>query len=122
MILDLIKNRAFMTASAAGFLSFFGMMAVKLYYPLFMQGIQGMSAMKSGQVITPLGVLMAFVGMPVGFLVARTKRYKWMFVVGYARVTLVMFGMIFFDKDTPAILGVIVATLCPVWDWAPCRP
>jgi MFS family permease len=109
---ELITNRVFMTASIAGFLSFFGMMAMNLYFPLFMQGIQGMSAMKSGQVITPLGVLMSFLGVPIGFLIARTKRYKWMFVVGYAGVTIVMFGMIFFGKDTPAYLGVIVATLC----------
>jgi MFS family permease len=108
---DLLKNRAFVTASAAGFLSFFGMMAVQLYYPLFMQGIQGISATKSGQVITPLGFLMAFVGVPVGFLVARTKSYKWMFVLGYALVTLVMFWMMFFDKDTPAYFGFVAASL-----------
>ena len=82
-----------------------------LYYPLFMQGIQGISAMKSGQIITPLGFVMAFVGMPVGFLVARTKSYKWMFVLGYALVTLVMFGMIFFDKNTPAYFGFVAAAL-----------
>jgi MFS family permease len=108
---DLIKNRVFVTASAAGFLSFFGMMAVQLYYPLFMQGIQGISAMKSGQVITPLGFLMSFVGVPIGFLVARTRSYKWMFVAGYALVTLVMFWMIVFDKDTPAYLGFVAAAL-----------
>lgn len=108
---DLIKNRVFLTASAAGFLSLFGMMALQLYYPLFMQGIQGISAMKSGQVITPLGFVMAFVGVPVGFLVARTKRYKWMFVLGYALVSLVMAGMIFFDKDTPVFFGFVAAAL-----------
>jgi len=108
---DLIYNRPFVTVSAAGFLSFFGMMAVQLYYPLFMQGIQGISATKSGQVITPLGFLMAIVGVPVGFLVARTKSYKWMFVLGYALVTLVMFWMMFFDKDTPAYFGFVAASL-----------
>lgn len=109
---ELITNRVFMTASIAGFLSFFGMMAMTLYYPLFMQGIQGMSAMKSGQVVTPLGFLMSFVGVPVGFLIARFARYKWMYNTGYAGVTVLMFGMIFFGKDTPAFLGAIVATLC----------
>lgn len=108
---DLLGNRVFVTASAAGFLSFFGMMAVQLYYPLFMQGIQGISATKSGQVITPLGFLMSFVGVPVGFIVAKTKSYKWMFVLGYALVTLVMFWMMFFDKDTPAYFGFIAASL-----------
>lgn len=108
---DLLRNRVFMTASVAGFLSFFGVMAVQLYYPLFMQGIQGISATRSGQVITPLGFLMAFVGVPVGFLVARTKKYKWMFVTGYALVTLVMFWMMFFDRNTPAYFGFVAACL-----------
>jgi MFS family permease len=111
---DLVKHRVFMTASAAGFLSFFGMMAMQLYYPLFMQGIQGMTAIQSGYVITPLAFVMAFMGVPVGFLIARTKRYKWMFIAGYAGVTILLFGMIFFTKDTPAILGAIIATLCGV--------
>jgi MFS family permease len=109
---DLVTHRVFMTASVAGFLSFFGIMAVQLYYPLFMQGIQGMSALKSGWVITPLAVVMAFAGIPVGFLIARTRRYKWMFNVGYAGVAVVLFGMIFFGKDTPALLGAVFATLC----------
>ena len=111
LIRSLLKNRVFITASAAGFLSFFGMMSVQLYYPLFMQGIQGISAMKSGQIITPLGFLMAFIGVPVGFLVARTRSYKWMFVLGYALVTVVMFCMVFFDKDTPAYFGFVAAAL-----------
>ncbi|HTY62378.1 MAG TPA: MFS transporter [Acidobacteriota bacterium] len=108
---NLLKNRVFVTASVAGFLSFFGMMAVQLYYPLFMQGIQGISAMKSGQVITPLGLLMSIIGVPIGFLVARTKKYKWMFVLGYALVTLVMFWMIAFDRETPAYFGFVAASL-----------
>jgi len=50
---------------------------------------------------------MAFVGIPVGFLIARTKRYKWMYNAGYAGVTVLMFVMIFFGKDTPAYFGAI---------------
>jgi MFS family permease len=109
---ELATHRVFMTAAVAGFLSFFGMMAVQLYYPLFMQGVQGMSAMTSGWVITPLSCVMAFAGIPVGFLIARTKRYKWLFVAGYATATVVLCGMMFFGKDTPALLGAVLATLC----------
>jgi MFS family permease len=112
-ILDpsLLKSRAFMTACTAGVLSFFGMMAVQLYYPLLMQGIQGISAMRSGQIITPFGLLMAFVGIPTGFLLARTKRYKGIYVTGYALLVAVMSGMIFFGADTPVYWGIIAATL-----------
>ncbi len=108
---ELATHRVFLTASLAGFLSFFGMMAVLLYYPLFMQGVQNMSAVKSGWVITPLSVVMAFAGIPVGFLIARTKRYKWLYIAGYAVGTAVMFSMVFFGENTPAWLGFVVATL-----------
>jgi MFS family permease len=112
--IEVLKNRPFLTASIAGFLSFFGMMGATLYYPLLMQGIQGISAMVSGQVITPLGVLMALIGIPTGFLLARTKSYKWMYVVGYAMVTVVMWGMVFFDARTPVFWGVVVSTLAGI--------
>ncbi len=109
--LELLKNRTFMTASIAGFLSFFGMMGMTLYFPLFLQGIQGMSAMNSGLVVTPFSVLMAFVGVPTGFLLARTKRYKWMLVAGYCLVASVPIGMMFFKQDTHYLWGVIAAFL-----------
>jgi MFS family permease len=109
---ELATHRVFITASLAGFLSFFGMMAIQLYYPLFMQGVQNMSAVKSGWVITPLSVVMAFAGIPVGFLIARTKRYKWLYTTGYAVGTVIMGSMIFFGEFTPAWLGFIFATLC----------
>jgi MFS family permease len=112
-ILDpqVLSNRSFITISTAGFLSFFGMMGMMLYYPLLMQGIQGISATRSGQIITPFSVLVAFIGVPAGFLLARTKRYKWMYQVGYALLMVVMFGMILFDSDTPIFWGVLAATL-----------
>jgi MFS family permease len=111
---EVLKNRAFLIASTAGFLSFFGMMAMTLYYPLLMQGIQGISAMKSGQIVTPLGVLMSLVGIPTGFLIARTKSYKWMLIVGYAIVAAVMCSTIFFDAKTPVFWGVIACTLAGI--------
>jgi MFS family permease len=109
--LELLKSRVFMTASTAGFLSFFGMTGMTLYFPLFLQGIQGISATKSGLIITPFSVLMAFIGVPTGFLLARTKRYKWMLIVGYALITAVPIGMIFFGQNTPVFWGVLAATL-----------
>lgn len=108
---EVFKNRTFLTASAAGFFSFFGMMGVTLYYPLLMQGIQGLSAMTSGQIITPFSALMALVGVPTGYILARTKSYKWMYVVGYGMLTAVMGSMIFFGANTPILWGVIVSIL-----------
>lgn len=112
--LELFKNRPFMTAATAGFLSFFGMTGMTLYFPLLMQGVQGMSAAKSGLIITPFSVCMAFIGVPTGFLLARTKRYKGLIIAGYAMLAIVMCVMIFFSKSTPVLIGVAVATFCGI--------
>ncbi len=109
--LNLLKNRTFMTASIAGFLSFFGMMSMTLYLPLLLQGIRGITATVSGMIITPFSLLMAFIGVPTGFLIARTKRYKVVLVLGYAMVAAVMIGMIFFKQNTPILLAWTATTL-----------
>ena len=111
MDLKLLRNRTFMTAAIAGFLSFFGMMSMNLYLPLLLQGIRGISATVSGMIITPFSLLMAFVGVPTGFIIARTKRYKSLFVLGYALVSAVMIGMIFFNQGTSIYLAWAATTL-----------
>ena len=111
MDLALLKNRTFMTASIAGFLSFFGMMSINLSLPLLLQGIRGISATMSGMIITPFSLLMAFIGVPTGFIIAKTKRYKFLLVLGYALVSAVMIGMIFFNQGTPIYMAWAATTL-----------
>lgn len=112
-ILDLkvLRNRIFLTASGAGFLSFFAITAMMVYYPLMLQGMQGVSATNSGYIVMPLGLLMSFFGVPVGFLISRTKRYKWMYLVSYALLTATMSGMVFYDSSTPLIWGILAAII-----------
>jgi MFS family permease len=113
-ILDpiVLRNRSFLTIAGAGFFSFFGQMGMIMYFPMFLQGVQGISAMRSGQMITPYSVLMAFIGVPVGFLLGRSKHYKWMYLAGYAILTATMFGVIFFTAETPKLWSVSVAIFC----------
>jgi MFS family permease len=92
-------------------MSCFGMLGATMYYPLFLQGVQGTSATLSGQVITPFNMLMTFMGIPAGFLLARTKRYKWMYIAGYAILAATMFVMITFNAGTPVWVGVLVTGL-----------
>jgi MFS family permease len=106
-----LKNRTFLTVAIATLFSFFGQIGMMMYYPMFLQGVQGISATRSGQIITPYSVLMAFVGVPAGFLLARTKRYKWMYVLGFGILTADMFGVIFLSSDTPVLWSVLAATL-----------
>ncbi len=112
-ILDpqVLYNRIFLILIVSGLLSNFGLTGIIVFYPLFLQGVQGLSATLSGQIITPYNVLMAFMGVPTGFLLARVKRYKWMFVLSYALLTVVMFRIVFFTADTPILWTVLAATL-----------
>jgi MFS family permease len=112
-ILDpqVFRNRTFLTVAFSGLLSFFGLMAMMMYFPIFLQGVQGISVMRSGQMLTPFTVLMAFIGVPTGFILAKTKRYKWMYVSGYGLLTAVMFGIVFFNVATPVLFVLIAATL-----------
>ncbi|MBN1906433.1 MAG: MFS transporter, partial [Deltaproteobacteria bacterium] len=109
-ILDpqVFTNRTFLTAAIAAFLSFFGFVGIMNYYPLFAQGVQGASAKLSGAMLTPFTVLMAFTGVPAGLLIARTKRYKWIFIMSYGVLTAAMFMLFLFNQATPIWLGVIV--------------
>jgi MFS family permease len=115
-ILDpqVVANRTFLTAAFAGLLSYFGLLAITMYYPLFLQGIQGTSASLSGQVITPFGILMAFLGVPTGFLIAKTKRYKKMLIGGYTIITCATFAMVTFHAGTPIWMGVLVTTVAGI--------
>ena len=107
---QVLKNRTFLTAAIAGFLSFFGLIGILMCYPLFLQGVQGSSATLSGQIITPYGMLTAFMGVPAGFLLARTRRCKSMYIVGYAVLTASMFGMATLNERSPLWVGVVVTS------------
>ncbi len=112
-ILDpqVFTNRTFMTAAVAAFLSFFGFIGIMNYFPLFLQGVQGTTAKISGAVLTPFSMLMAFVGVPAGLLIAKTKRYKWMYIMSYGLLTAAMLLLAFFTQSTPLWLGVVVMIL-----------
>lgn len=68
-ILDLqvLFNRTFVTAAVAGLLSFFGMVAITGYSPIFVQEVMEVSPTLSGSMLTPFSALVAFLGVPVGF-------------------------------------------------------
>lgn len=109
-ILDLqvLFNRTFITAAAAALLSFFGLLGIMAYSPIFAQDVMQVSPTLSGSMLTPFTVTLALMGIPAGFLMAKTKKYKWMYNLGYAIVTLAMFAMWRFTANTPVWLYVLV--------------
>lgn len=109
-ILDpqVLFNRTFMTAASAAMLSFFGTVGIVAYSPIFVQEVMRVSPAISGSMLTPYTVLVAFMGIPAGLLIAKTKKYKWMYLIGYPVVTLALFGMWRFTAATPLWLYVLV--------------
>jgi len=112
-ILDpqIFLNRTFMTAAWAALLSFFGMLGIAAYSPIFVQSVMKINPTLSGSMLTPYTTLVAFLGIPAGFFLARTRKYKWMYNIGYAIVTLAMFAMWRFTADTPIWLYVLVTSV-----------
>lgn len=106
-----LGNRSFNTIAVSIFLSAFGQMGMMMYFPMFLQGVQGTTATVSGYVITPFSVLMSFIGIPVGYLIGRTRRYKWLYVAGYAILTADMFCIILFEAKTPIYFCVLAAVV-----------
>lgn len=107
----LLKNRVFMTASIAGMVSFFGLSAVISFFPLFVQGVQGLSAAVSGQIMTPYQVLVRSLGLVAGLAMAKWHRYKWMYLVCYGIIPFALFGMARLTATTPVIWDYLLVAL-----------
>jgi MFS family permease len=112
-ILDplVLQNRVFKTIAGASLLGIFGQVGMMMYFPMYLQGVQGIDATLSGSIYTPCTVLMAFVGVPAGFILAKTKRYKWMYICGFAIVTASMFGVLLLGEKTSILFSILITTL-----------
>ncbi len=115
-ILDpqVLFNRTFVTAAVANFLSCFALLGITAYSPIFVQEVMGIRPAISGSMMTPYTVVAAFIGIPAGFLLARTGRYKWMYLVGYTIVTLCLFAMWQFSAATPIWVFALVTAAAGV--------
>jgi predicted MFS family arabinose efflux permease len=112
--LDLFRHPVIRICSICVFVLGMGMFGVIIYLPLFMQGVLGVSATQSGNLLTPLmmgAVLGSFVS---GQVVSRSGRYK---AVALTGSVLVAAGMILFARMDAATarsyvaFGMIVAGL-----------
>ena len=112
-ILDpqVLFNRTFLTAATASLFSFFGLLGIMAYSPILVQEVMGISPAISGSMLTPFTMLVAFMGIPGGVVLARTGKYKWMYRVGYLIVTLTLFAMWQFTAVTPIWLFVLVTAV-----------
>ena len=112
--LGLFRDPIIAICSVCAFVLGMGMFGVIIYLPLFMQGVLGVSATQSGNLLTPL-MMGAVVGSIVGGqTVSRTGSYKKVAVVGSV---LVAIGMVIFAQmgvDTTRLFvagGMIISGL-----------
>ena len=110
--LALFRNPVISTCSLAVFILGMGMFGVIIYLPLFMQGVLGVSATQSGNLLTPLMMGAVAGSIVTGQLNARLKSYKPSALAGSV---LVAIGMILFarmDGSTTrlyVVVGMVIA-------------
>lgn len=97
--LSLFREPIIAVSSIAVFILGLGIFGVVLYVPLFMQGVMGVSATRSGSLLTPL-LLAAVVGsMATGQVISKTGRYRWIAIFGVSLAAIGMWLMALMDKN-----------------------
>jgi EmrB/QacA subfamily drug resistance transporter len=81
---SLFKNTVVWTSAAASAVLFFAMFGSLLFIPLFIQGVIGSSAARSGAVLTPMMFALIGASMVSGQMITRTGKYKAIAMVGVA--------------------------------------
>jgi len=95
--LTLFRNSIIAVCSLCAFVLGMGMFGAIIYLPLFLQGVLGTSATRSGNLLTPL-LMGAVVGAIIGGqTVSRSGEYKALGIIGSI---LLAFGMVLFARMT----------------------
>lgn len=89
----LLKNRPFVTAAMISVGMAFALLGVMIYAPLFNQGVLGLSTTVNGAVMAPREVCGIAAGLIAGWLMSKTKRYKWLLILGPASSVVVLLLM-----------------------------
>lgn len=93
--LEFFRDPIIAVCSVAAFVLGVGMFGTIIYLPLFMQGVLGVSATQSGNLLTPLLMGVVIASIVGGQSISRTGEYK---MLGIAGSILVAIGMILFAR------------------------
>jgi EmrB/QacA subfamily drug resistance transporter len=110
--LSLFRHPVIALCSVAVFIVGMGMFGVIMYLPLFMQGVLGVSATESGNLLTPLMLGAVTGSILTGQLNMRLKSYKPSAIAGSILVASGMTVFAFMDASTPrwhVVIGMILA-------------
>lgn len=122
----LFQNRVVAASAAGAMMIGVGMFGALIFIPLFMQGVVGTSATKSGTVMTPMMFAMIASSIIAGQIMTRVGRYKVVAIVGASVVTLGLASLATMDVDTTytgvlvrmIIMGVGLGITMPVFNLA----
>jgi EmrB/QacA subfamily drug resistance transporter len=87
---SLFKNSTFSVSMIVGFLTGFGMFGTIVFVPLVYQGVLGISATNSGQLLTPMMLGLISASVVVGQLMVRIRYYRFL---GTAGIVVMLVGM-----------------------------
>lgn len=96
--LNLFKNPIIAIAVASMMLVTMGMFGTILFVPLFIQGVIGASASKSGTVMMPMMLTLIIASTAAGQFISRTGRYK---IVAIFGMSVAAFGMFLLSQMGP---------------------
>ncbi|MGH2541566.1 MAG: MDR family MFS transporter [Ardenticatenaceae bacterium] len=95
---ELFKNRLFLSTTTLAFLVSMAMFGGIIFLPLFVQGVMGLSAQASGQIMTPM-MLSLLVGSALGGqMLTRTGRYR---LQAFGGTILMALGMFLLSRMGP---------------------
>ena len=100
--LSLFRNITFTVSVAVGFFSAVGMFGTILFVPLLYQGVLGLSATNSGQLLTPMMFGLIVASVVSGQVITRVKRYRFVGTVGLSTMVL---GMWLLSQVRPGASG-----------------
>ena len=94
----MLQNRNFMLSTATMFLLGFVLYASTMLLPVFLQTLLGYTAMRSGLVLSPGGLVIALCMPLVGFLLSKIAP-RWLVIFGLSVGAFGLFRMAGFDLD-----------------------
>ena len=100
--LSLFRNVTFSVSVAVGFLSAVGMFGTILFVPLLYQGVLGLSATNSGQLLAPMMIGLIVASVISGQVITRVARYRFVGTVGLSTMVL---GMWLLSQVRPGANG-----------------
>jgi len=100
--LSLFRNVTFSVSVVVGFLSAVGMFGTILFVPLLYQGVLGLSATNSGQLLAPMMIGLIVASVISGQVITRIDRYRFVGTVGLSTMVL---GMWLLSQVRPGASG-----------------